>query len=192
VIKTAKLLARNKEMKLHTAAKKASCYTTGASPEANTRRLVKRFKIAVHKYLKTRGDKDDAHLIEDEFITLSYSDRIILEESGHFLIETGHFFTFLLDTLSAFERGERAALAALKEPATLAELEALVERGERTEQQHLEISQRPTKKTNKQRAREASRKQWYLKVISDLDFEIDMIRINRPEFFDALVKANPE
>jgi len=44
LIKTLKLLVKNKKMKLHTAARIASPYTTGASPDAITRRIVKGIK----------------------------------------------------------------------------------------------------------------------------------------------------
>jgi hypothetical protein len=45
--KMAVLLAKNKEMKIHTAAHIAASYTTGACPNSIARRLVKRFKVVV-------------------------------------------------------------------------------------------------------------------------------------------------
>jgi hypothetical protein len=78
LIKMAALLAKNKKMKLYTAAKKASRYTTGASTEAITRRLVKGFKRAVHKYFETRL------ALDPDFISIIVDDELIPSDSESF------------------------------------------------------------------------------------------------------------
>ncbi len=73
-------------MKLHTAARIASRYTTGASADAITRRIVKGIKTTLREYYKTRAEKDDRHLVEDGF-TLSDAEIIILRETVDILKE---------------------------------------------------------------------------------------------------------
>jgi len=79
LIKMGRLLAKNKKMKLHTAASRASRHTTGASPDAIARRLVKRFEIAVYKYFKSRLDLDPEFLIivDDEFTLPDSFDTLV-------------------------------------------------------------------------------------------------------------------
>jgi hypothetical protein len=72
--KMAVLLAKNKEMKIHTAAHIAASYTTGACPNSIARRLVKRFKVVVF-ILRERiyGNKfidDESSLSPETYIIL--------------------------------------------------------------------------------------------------------------------------
>jgi hypothetical protein len=159
VVKMAKLLAQNKKMTLHGAAAEASRYTTGASPPATTRRLVKRFKTAVHKYFKTRAEKDDSHLDP----VLSYSDTVIFAEATKILCEFGSGTFGYCDDNLAIERA----------------------RATRVAHQLIKIYQRLGDKIDRKTAQQISQQQWSLKKISNLDFELDMVRINRPNFFDA-------
>src|SRR5580693_7582304 len=64
--KMAVLLAKNKEMKIHTAAHIAASYTTGACPNSIARRLVKRFKVVVPGLSILRERIDGNKLIDDE------------------------------------------------------------------------------------------------------------------------------
>jgi hypothetical protein len=68
VIKMAVLLINNEEMKIHTAGRIASCYTTGACPESTARRLEKRLRTTALSFL-TLGHLE---------IDLSSKDRDIL------------------------------------------------------------------------------------------------------------------
>jgi hypothetical protein len=64
--KMAVLLAKNKEMKIHTAAHIAASYTTGACPNSIARRLVKRFKVVVPGLSILRERIDGNKFIDDE------------------------------------------------------------------------------------------------------------------------------
>jgi hypothetical protein len=94
-IKIVALLVENEKMKLHTAAGIASRYTTGPSPEATTRRLVKRFKVATHEYLKTRAEnKNDteteiADAATEGLPTAEAARRVVVERLRGPLAEEG-------------------------------------------------------------------------------------------------------
>lgn len=75
--KMAVLLAKNKEMKIHTAAHIAASYTTGACPNSIARRLVKRFKVAVSGHSIVR-ERIDSNKFIDGKNSLSQGDYIIL------------------------------------------------------------------------------------------------------------------
>ena len=179
LIKTLKLLVKNKKMKLHTAARIASRYTTGASADAITRRIVKGIKTILREYYKTRAEKDDRHLVEDGF-TLSDAEIIILRETVDILKEIAdlrekEIADLLEETSNPREAGfSRGATA------------AVTRRWRRNVRKIDKISQRGEKEI-KQYAFEGSLRQRSSRVISDLEFEIDMIRIVRPKFFDALI-----
>jgi hypothetical protein len=79
LVKMVRLLAQNPEMKPHTAAEKASRYTTGASVEAIRRRLVKRLKAAGVEYLETNPPAD-------EFFKHTCSDPTISSENMHLIL----------------------------------------------------------------------------------------------------------
>ena len=166
LIKTLKLLVKNKKMKLHTAARIASRYTTGASPEAITRRIVKGIKTILREYYKTRAEKDDRHLVEDGF-TLSDAEIIILRETVDILKEIADLLEETSNPREAgFSRGATAAVT---------------RRWRRNARKIDKISQRGEKEI-KQYALEGSLRQRSSRVISDLEFEIDMIRIVRTKF----------
>lgn len=172
LIKTLKLLVKNKKMKLHTAARIASRYTTGASADAITRRIVKGIKTTLREYYKTRAEKDDRHLVEDGF-TPSDAEIIILRETVDILKEIADFLEETSNPREAgFSRGATAAVT---------------RRWRRNARKIDKISRRGEKEI-KQYALEVSLRQRSSRVISDLEFEIDMIRIVRPKFFDALIK----
>jgi hypothetical protein len=172
LIKTLKLLVKNKKMKLHTAARIASRYTTGASADAITRRIVKGIKTTLREYYKTRAEKDDRHLVEDGF-TPSDAEIIILRETVDILKEIADFLEETSNPREAgFSRGATAAVT---------------RRWRRNARKIDKISQRGEKEI-KQYALEGSLRQRSSRIISDLEFEIDMIRIVRPKFFDALIK----
>jgi hypothetical protein len=183
LIKTLKLLVKNKKMKLHTAARIASPYTTGASPDAITRRIVKGIKTTLHEYSKTRAEKDDRHLVEDGF-TPSHSDVIILKETIDILEEIPDLLEEMADLL---EETSNPREAGFSRGATA----AVIRRWRRNARKLDKISQRGEKEI-KQYALEGSLRQRSSRVISDLEFEIDMLRIRRPKFFDALInKVSP-
>jgi hypothetical protein len=96
LIKMGRLLAKNKKMKLHTAAGRASRHTTGASPDAIARRLVKHFEIVVYKYFKTRLNIDPEFIIivDDEFTLPDSFDTLLWR--GEFLEKTIEEITKLL------------------------------------------------------------------------------------------------
>jgi hypothetical protein len=71
------LLAKNKEMKIHTAAHIAARYTTGACPNSIARRLVKRFPVAVSKFFIISVEGNDGHKFVDDKISLYHEDSII-------------------------------------------------------------------------------------------------------------------
>jgi hypothetical protein len=71
------LLAKNEEMKIHTAARIAARYTTGACPDSIARRLVKRFPVAVSEFFITSMEKNYRDQFGDCRINLSPKDRII-------------------------------------------------------------------------------------------------------------------
>ena len=171
LIKTLKLLVKNKKMKLHTAARIASRYTTGASADAITRRIVKGIKTTLREYSKTRAEKDDRHLVEDGF-TLSDAEIIILRETVDILKEIADFLEETSNPREAgFSRGATAAVTR-RWRRNVRKIDKICQRGE---------------KEIKQYALEVSLRQRSSRVISDLEFEIDMIRIARPKFFDALI-----
>jgi hypothetical protein len=176
LIKTLKLLVKNKKMKLHTAARIASRYTTGASADAITRRIVKGIKTTLREYYKTRAEKDDRHLVEDGF-TPSDAEIIILRETVDILKEIADFLEETSNPREAgFSRGATAAVT---------------RRWRRNARKIDKISRRGEKEI-KQYALEVSLRQRSSRVISDLEFEIDTIRIGRPKFFDALInKVSP-
>ena len=68
------LLAKNKEMKIHTAAHIAARYTTGACANSIARRLVIHFKAAASEY----SSLGLGHRFDDERISLSRKTNIIL------------------------------------------------------------------------------------------------------------------
>jgi hypothetical protein len=72
------LLAKNTEMKIHTAAYIAARYTTGACANSIARRLVKRFPVAASEFYITRVKGNDGHQFVDDRISLSHEDSIIL------------------------------------------------------------------------------------------------------------------
>jgi hypothetical protein len=73
--KMAVLLAKNKEMKIHTAARIAARYTTGACPNSIARRLVKRFKVVVSGLSILREQIDE---FIDAKSNLPQEDNVIL------------------------------------------------------------------------------------------------------------------
>jgi hypothetical protein len=70
------LLAKDKEMKIHTAARIAARYTTGASADSIARRLVKRFPVSASVIMNV-GRNDGRRFVDDE-ICLYDNDDIIL------------------------------------------------------------------------------------------------------------------
>jgi len=76
--KMAVLLAKNKEMKIHTAAHIAASYTTGACPNSIARRLVKRFKVVAG--LSILRERIDDNKFTDDRSSLSQEDYIILND----------------------------------------------------------------------------------------------------------------
>jgi hypothetical protein len=74
--KMAVLLAKNKEMKIHTAAHIAARYTTGACANSIVRRLVKHFPVAASEIMNMGGN--DGRKFVDDDISLSDKDNIIL------------------------------------------------------------------------------------------------------------------
>ena len=68
------LLAKNKEMKIHTAAYIAARYTTGACANSIARRLVIHFKAAASEY----SSLSLGHRFDDDRISLSHKTNIIL------------------------------------------------------------------------------------------------------------------
>ena len=74
------LLAKNEEMKIHTAARIAARYTTGACANSIARRLVKRFPVAVSEFFITSVERNDGHQFVDYRIILSQEDRIIFND----------------------------------------------------------------------------------------------------------------
>jgi uncharacterized protein YoaH (UPF0181 family) len=88
--KMATWLAQKKQMKLHTAARLASRYTTGPCTDSIVRRLVKNFRKAVHQYLRTRlALYPDSVILVDDTSNPSDSDSLIdLMERVDLLEET--------------------------------------------------------------------------------------------------------
>jgi hypothetical protein len=72
------LLAKNNEMKIHTAAHIAARYTTGACANSIARRLVKHFKATASEFSFFRLEGNDGHQFVDDRISLSHEDNIIL------------------------------------------------------------------------------------------------------------------
>jgi hypothetical protein len=68
------LLAKNKDMKIHTAAHIAAHYTTGACPNSISRRLVKRFPVAVSKLFIISVEGNDGRKFVDDKISLYHED----------------------------------------------------------------------------------------------------------------------
>jgi hypothetical protein len=169
LIKTLKLLVKNKKMKLHTAARIASRYTTGASPEAITRRIVKGIKTTLREYYKTRAEKDDRHLVEDGF-TLSDAEIIILRETVDILKEIADLLEKEIADLlekeiaDLLEETSNPREAGFSRGATA----AVTRRWRRNARKIDKISQRGEKEI-KQYALEASLRQRSSRVISDLE-----------------------
>jgi hypothetical protein len=69
------LLAKNKEMKIHTAARIAARYTTGACANSIARRLVKHFPVAASEIMNRPGN-DGRQFVYDR-VSLSHEDNII-------------------------------------------------------------------------------------------------------------------
>jgi hypothetical protein len=85
--KMAVLLAKNKEMKIHTAAHIAASYTTGACPNSIARRLVKRFKVVVPGLTILRERIDGNKFIDDKSSLTQEVDTILINILN--LIENG-------------------------------------------------------------------------------------------------------
>jgi hypothetical protein len=71
-------LAKNEEMKIHTAARIAARYTSGACPSSIARRLVKHFPVAVSEFYITNEEGNVGDQLVDDEISLSQNDRLIL------------------------------------------------------------------------------------------------------------------
>jgi hypothetical protein len=74
------LLAKNEEMKIHTAAHIAARYTTGACANSIARRLVKRLPVAVSEFLIMSVGGNDGHQFDDDRISLPQEDKIIFND----------------------------------------------------------------------------------------------------------------
>lgn len=100
------LLAKNNEMKIHTAAHIAARYTTGACANSIARRLVKHFKATASEFSFFRLEGNDGHQFVDDRISLSHEDNIILLGILE-LIENGleeNFLPLLHLSRATFER----------------------------------------------------------------------------------------
>jgi hypothetical protein len=73
--KMAVLLAKNKEMKIHTAAHIAARYTTGACANSIARRLVKHFRMAASEIMNMAGNVGRQFVFDR--VSLSHEDNII-------------------------------------------------------------------------------------------------------------------
>ena len=69
------LLAKNKEMKIHTAAHVAARYTTGACANSIARRLVKHFPVAASEIMNKAGNVGRQFVYDR--VSLSHEDNII-------------------------------------------------------------------------------------------------------------------